>query len=328
MLAWQAHEHGPPSKVLRPDHVPEPSPPPGSVLIEVEAAALNFPDILLCKGTYQERPDFPFTPGLEVAGTVIDVNGDLSWVPGQRVIALTDPPRGGLAERVSVAGHQVWPVPEEMPACDAAALPIAYHTAHSALFRRARLSRGEVALIHGAAGGVGSAAVQLAKAGGATVIATCKSEAQLAFCRRQGADHAIDITVTDFADDVRELTGGRGADVVLDMVGGEVFDRSRKCIAFEGRLVSVGFAGGTIPTAPVNHVLLKNYSVVGLHWGLYRTRLPEMVTAEHAALMALYESGAIKPAIGAIVRFGDAPVAYRQLESSPAAGKIVLERTP
>jgi NADPH:quinone reductase len=328
MLAWQAHTHGLASQVLCLDEVPEPAAQPDSLLIEVEAAALNFPDILLCQGTYQERPDFPFTPGLEVVGTLVEVNGHPEWRPGQRVIALTDPPRGGLAERVSVTGSQILRIPDAMPAEHGAALPIAYHTAYSALFRRARLVPGEVVLVHGAAGGVGSAVIQLAKASRATVIATCKGVAHLAFCRQQGADLAVDSTVTDFTSAVRELTEGRGADVVIDMVGGEAFDRSRRCVAFEGRIVVVGFAGGNVPTAPLNHLLLKNYSVLGLHWGLYRMRLPDVVAAEHAALMALYESGAITPAIGAVAPFADAPTAYRQLESGPAPGKIVLRRTP
>jgi NADPH2:quinone reductase len=178
--------------------------------------------------------------------------------------------------------------------------------------------------VHAGAGGVGSAAIQLGKAAGATVIATAGSDEKTAVCRELGADHAINYKTQDFAEEVKGLTGGRGADVIFDPIGGDVFDRSTKCVAFEGRIVVVGFTSGRIPQAAANHVLVKNYSVVGLHWGLYTRRAPELLPAAQAALLDLYASGKIKPLISAHVPLADAPQALAMVAAGKSTGKVIL----
>ncbi|MEA2670146.1 MAG: NADPH:quinone reductase, partial [Chloroflexota bacterium] len=239
MRAWRAHELGEAADVLRLDDVVMPAPGQGEVLIEVEAAGLNFPDVLLLRGQYQERPPLPFIPGLEVAGRVV-ASGPGSKLPvGQRVAAIASPPRGGLAERVCVAAADVLPLPDGMPSPTAAAMLITYQTGYLALHRRALLRPGETLLVHGGAGGVGSAAIQLGCAAGARVIATASGAERAAVCRRLGADIAVDNAAADFVEVVKEVTRGRGADVVYDPVGGDVFDRSRRCVAFEGRILVI-----------------------------------------------------------------------------------------
>lgn len=327
MLAWRAHELGEPASVLRLEQVEEPAPAPGEVVVEVDAVGLNFPDVLLLRGQYQERPPLPFTPGLEVAGRVVAA-GSSRLRPGERVAAIASPPRGGLAERVCVPAADVLPVPDTMPAPVAAAMLITYGTAHLALHRRARIRPGETLLVHGGAGGVGSAAIQLGCAAGARVIATARGAERVEVCRRLGAEAAIDYSATDFVEAVKELTRGRGADVICDPVGGDVFDRSRRCVAFEGRILVIGFAAGRIPDAPANHVLVKNYSVVGVHWGLYRRLLPHVVPDIHEQLVDLHREGLIDPLIGAELRFGEAPQGIAMLAERRALGKIVVRRDP
>lgn len=323
MWAWRVHEFGDPHDVLRlEDDVPEPVAAVGDILVEVEAAALNFADVLLCQGRYQERPPLPFVPGFEVAGRVAAPG---AGVPeGTRIAGMCRFPHGGLAQRTVMSAADALPIPDGLPAISAAAMPITYLTAHAALHRRAGLRPGETLLVHAGAGGVGSAAVQLGKAAGARVIATAGGSAKLDLCRRLGADLAIDYRAGDFVAPVLEFTGGRGADVVVDSVGGEVFDRSRKAIAFEGRIVVVGFAGGTAAPAPTNHALVKNYSVVGLHWGLYRKHAPQVVAETHAAVMRLYSEGLIDPVVSEILAFRDVPAGLRQLYTRGTTGKLVV----
>jgi NADPH2:quinone reductase len=326
MRAWRAHELGEAADVLHLDDVVMPAPGQGEVLIEVEAAGLNFPDVLLLRGQYQERPPLPFTPGLEVAGRVV-ASGPGSKIPvGQRVVAIASPPRGGLAERVCVAAADVLPLPDGMPSPTAAAMLITYQTGYLALHRRALLRPGETLLVHGGAGGVGSAAIQLGCAAGARVIATASGAERAAVCRRLGADIAVDGTAADFVEVVKEVTRGRGADVVYDPVGGDVFDRSRRCVAFEGRILVIGFAGGRIPDVPTNHVLIKNYAVVGVHWGLYRRVLPHVVPDIHEHLVDLHREGLIDPLIGAELSFEEAPEGISMLAERRALGKIVVVR--
>jgi NADPH2:quinone reductase len=324
MRAWRAHSLGEPGEVLRLEDVEEPSPGPGEVVVEVEAVGLNFPDVLLLRGEYQERPPLPFTPGLEVAGTVVAAGASSRMRVGQRVAAIASPPRGGLAELVCVAAADALPVPDTMPAATAAAMLITYGTGHLALHRRAGLRPGETLLVHGGAGGVGSAAIQLGCAAGARVIATASGAERAEVCRRLGADAAIDNTAADFVEVVKELTRGRGADVIYDPVGGDVFDRSRRCVAFEGRILVIGFAGGRIAEAPTNHVLVKNYAVVGVHWGLYRRLLPHVVPEIHERLVDLHREGLIDPLIGAELSFSDAPEGITMLAERRALGKIII----
>ncbi len=206
--------------------------------------------------------------------------------PGQRVIALPALPRGGFAEQALASAADVFAVPDEMDDVTAAALPVTYQTGWFGLYHRAGLRDGETVLVHAGAGGVGSAAIQLAKARGARVIATAGGPDKVDLCRRLGADVAVDYRADDFVAVTNDVTDGRGADVIYDSVGGDTFDRSRRCIAFEGRIVVVGFAGGRIAEAPTNHLLVKNYGVLGLHWGGYRRLHPELVHRCHEELVA------------------------------------------
>ena len=324
MRAWRIHEPGDPKDVLKLEEVEEPKAGPGEVVVEVEAAALNFFDILLCQGKYQERPDPPFTPGAEVAGTVTETGDGATLRPGTRVLATPPLPNGGYAERV-VAPVQgsVFPIPEAMPYEKAAAMHIVYQTAYMGLHRRAGLAEGETVLVHAGAGGVGSAAIQVARAAGARVIATAGGPEKVRVCEELGAEISLDYREADFVDAVKEATGGRGADVIFDPVGGETFDRSRKCVAFEGRILVVGFASGKIPEAPASHALVKNYSVVGLHWGLYNKLMPELVADNHEALIDLYAQGKIDPLIYETIPFEEIPEALELLGSRKTYGKLV-----
>jgi NADPH2:quinone reductase len=319
MRAWQVHELGEPQDVLRLEDVPEPVAGPGMLRLRVDAVALNFPDVLLCRGTYQERPELPFTPGLEVCGTVLD--GPRA---GERVLAAPGLPRGGLADQVVVPEVGALPVPDDLPAPQAASMLITYQTGHVGLHRRARLQAGETLLVHAGAGGVGSAAIQLGKAAGARVIATAGGPDKVRVCEQLGADVAIDYLAEDFVAVVKDVTAGRGADVVYDSVGGDVFDRSRRCVAFEGRIVVVGFAGGRMAEAPTNHALVKNYSVVGLHWGLYRQHDPQLLGQTHAALLELWARRAIDPLVGTELPLEAAPEALTRLGDRRTVGKVVL----
>ena len=323
MRAWQVHELGDPWEVLKLEEVEEPEPGPGEVVVEVEAAALNFFDALLCRGEYQERPEIPFIPGGEAAGTIVAVGEGVDLEEGLRVIA-TPFPSGSYAEKVTVpAQGGVFPIPDDMPSEAAAALHVAYQSAFFGLHRRANLSEGETVLVHAGAGGVGSAAIQLAGATGARVISTAGGSEKVEICRELGAEIAVDYEEENFVDVVKEATEGRGADVIFDPVGGDVFDLSRKCVAFEGRIVVVGFAGGRIADAPTNHALVKNYSVVGLHWGLYNKLMPSVVQETHQALVRLYKEGLIDPLIYETIPFEDLPEALELLGSRKTYGKLV-----
>ena len=327
MRAWRVHELGDPETALKLEEVADPEAGPGEVVVAVEAAALNFFDILLCKGEYQERPDLPFIPGAEVAGTILEVGEEArGFEPGDRVLATPPLPYGGFAEKAAApAAGGVFAVPGSMPFEKAATLHIVYQTAHVGLHRRAGLKEGETVLVHAGAGGVGSAAIQVARAAGARVFATAGGPEKVETCRSLGAEVAIDYREDDFVEIVKSETKGRGADVVFDPVGGEVFDRSRRCVAFEGRLIVVGFASGNIPSAPANHALVKNYSVVGLHWGLYNKLMPEVVTETHSSLLGLYEGGKIDPLVHDTVPFEELPQALELLGGRKTRGKLVLK---
>ncbi|MCZ2860881.1 NADPH:quinone oxidoreductase family protein [Blastococcus sp. VKM Ac-2987] len=316
MRAWRVHELGDPSEVMSFDEVDEPTPGEGQVLVKVRAAALNFPDVLMAMGKYQEKPPLPYTPGVELCGEIVGT--------GQRVIGGPSGGPGAFAEYALMDAANAWPVPEGMSDEKAASLYLTYQTGHVGLHRRAHLQAGEHLLVHAGAGGVGTAAIQLGKAAGATVIATAGGARKTEICRELGADHVIDYTTEDFVPIVKEITGGRGADVVYDPVGGEVFDKSRKCIAFEGRIVVVGFTSGTIPHAPTNHLLVKNYSVVGLHWGLYKKMDPSVISEVHEDLTRLVRDGSVDPLVGAALPLDQAPQALARLASRDTVGKVVL----
>jgi NADPH2:quinone reductase len=315
MRAWRVHELGEPSAMTL-DEVPVPTPGNGQLLVRVRAAALNFPDVLMAAGLYQERPALPYIPGIELCG---EVEGT-----GRRVLGAPSGGPGAFAEYALMDADRAWPVPEGMPDEKAAALYLTYQTGHVGLHRRAHLQPGEWLLVHAGAGGVGSAAIQLGKAAGARVVATAGGPEKVQICRDLGADHVVDYTADDFVAVVEDVTGGHGADVVYDPVGGDVFDRSRKCIAFEGRLVVVGFTSGRIPEVPASHVLVKNYSVVGLHWGLYRQHDPAVFGLVHEELTRLYEHGRIDPLVSQVLPLEEAPRALGALAGRRTVGKVVL----
>jgi NADPH:quinone reductase len=325
MRAWQVQELGEPRDVLVLDEVPEPEPEPGQVLVRVRAAAANFPDVLMCRGGYQVRPPLPFTPGIELSGEIVAIGvGVTGLAIGDRVLGGSALPSGGYAEYAVMNADNVFQAPLGLDDAEAAAFFITYQTGWFGLHRRARLAAGETLLVHAAAGGVGSGAVQLGKAAGARVIGVAGGERKAEVARALGADVVVDRLSQDFVEVVKEVTGGRGADVIYDPVGGETYTRSTKCIAFEGRILVVGFAGGQIPSAPLNHVLLKNYSVVGLHWGLYQTRDPQAVRDCHVQLGKLVADGLIRPLIGERLGLDDVPGGLQRLADGATTGRLVF----
>lgn len=322
MRIWQVTHYGEPEEMAW-NEVEPPVPAEGEVLIRNRACGLNFFDLLQCQGKYQARPAFPFTIGAEVAGTVAGLGpGASGFEPGQRVLAL--PRGGGFAEYTPAKASRVFPIPDTLSFEEAAALPVVYQTSLFALEHRARLQRGEWLLVHAGASGVGAAAIQLGKAMGATVIATAGSPAKLAFCRAQGADHALDYRTGAWVDAVKEIAGKRGVDVIYDPVGGDVFDLSTKVIAPDGRLLVVGFASGRIPTLAANRALLKNMSLVGVFWGRHCDEHPGYMASLHAKLMDFQAAGSIRPQVGASYPLAEAPQGIRDLANRKIAGKAVL----
>ncbi|WP_098017164.1 NADPH:quinone oxidoreductase family protein [Streptomyces sp. b62] len=315
MQAWRVHRNGEPGEVMRLEETDRPTPGDGQVLVEVRAANVNFPDALLCRGQYQVRPPLPFTPGVEVCGTTED---------GRRVLATPALPHGGFADYVVADEAALLPAPDALDDAEAAALHIGYQTGWFGLHRRAHLQPGETLLVHAAAGGVGSAAVQLGKAAGAQVIGVVGGPDKAAVARELGCDLVIDRRSEDIVAAVKEATGGRGADVVYDPVGGDAYAKSTKCVAFEGRILVVGFASGVIPTPALNHALVKNYSVVGLHWGLYNTKDPAAVRACHEELAKLAEQGIVKPLISERVAMAGAADAVQRVADGTSTGRIVV----
>ncbi|WP_327673799.1 NADPH:quinone oxidoreductase family protein [Kitasatospora sp. NBC_00458] len=323
MRAWQVTEPGEPRDVLRlAEDVPRPVPGPGQLLVRVRAAAVNFPDALMARGQYQVRPPLPFTPGVELCGEVVDGAGP--WRPGERVIGTPLLPHGAFAEYALLDAAAAFPAPAALDDAEAAALHIGHQTAWFALHRRAALRPGETLLVHAAAGGVGSAAVQLGRAAGARVIAVVGGPGKAAAARGSGADLVIDRTAEDFVAAVKEATGGRGADVVFDPVGGEAYTGSTRCVAFEGRIVVVGFAGGRIPEPPLSHALVKNYTILGLHWGLYNTHDPQAVRAAHEELTALAADGAVRPVVSARLPLTAAAEAVQRVADGTTTGRLVV----
>ena len=326
MKAWVVRQLGGP-ETMRFEEFAEGEPADGMVRISLRASAINYFDSLMISGQYQTKPDLPFVPGSEISGVVINAPAGSGFQPGDRVMALVDNvglTRGGYAEVADAAPGSVAPMPAKMGFDEAAAFTLIFQTGWFGLHRRANLKAGETLLVHAGAGGVGSAAIQLGKAAGAIVIATAGSDEKVEVCRELGADHAINYKTQDFVEEVKKITGGRGADVVYDPVGGDVYDRSTKCIAFEGRIVIVGFTSGRIPQAATNHVLVKNYSVVGLHWGLYSKRAPELIPLATKALFELYEAGKIKPYVSTRLPLSEAPRALTSVAGGKSTGKVIL----
>ncbi len=305
------------------DEIPIPEPGPNEVRIRNHAAALNFFDILQIQGKYQVRPPFPFTAGAEVSGIVDAVGVEVKHVfPGDPVTAMTH--NGAFAEYSLAAANRTFHIIAGMDFPEAAAMPIVYHTSYFALHRRAALAHREWLLVHAGASGVGMSAIQIGKAYGAQVIATAGSRAKLDFCLAQGADHALSYTDTAWVDRVKEITGGRGADVVYDPVGGDIFDLSTRCMAGEGRILVIGFASGCIPSVPANRILLKDISIVGVHWGGYVQQHPEFLGHTHEVLTAMYLGGQIHPVVGKAFRLDEVPAGLRELAGRKILGKAVV----
>ncbi|MFG3196781.1 NADPH:quinone oxidoreductase family protein [Streptomyces sp. NPDC048208] len=315
MQAWQVRENGEPREVMRLAEVERPTPGEGQVLLRVRAANVNFPDALLCRGQYQIRPPLPFTPGVEICGETED---------GRRVIANPALPYGGFAEYALADARALLPAPEALDDAEAAALHIGYQTGWFGLHRRAHLEAGETLLVHAAAGGVGSAAVQLGKAAGARVIGVVGGADKAAVARELGCDVVVDRRAEDVVATVKEATGGKGADVIYDPVGGDAYAQSAKLVAFEGRIVVVGFASGSIPSPALNHALVKNYSILGLHWGLYNTKNPKLVLRCHEELTELAARGAIKPLISERVPLAGAADAVQRVADGVTTGRIAV----
>jgi NADPH2:quinone reductase len=326
LRAWQVCEFGLFRDKLELVEVPRPVPEKDSALVRVRAAGVNFPDTLVIAGTYQVRPKLPFTPGFELVGDVVQLGADCRGVnEGDRVICWTD--LGAFKEFVSVPSGHMFRVPPSMTDAEAAVFLISYQTAFLSLVHRAKLTAGEVLLVHAGAGAVGSAAIQLGKVFGATVIATTSSSRKEAICRELGADHTVNYSSLDFVEEVRRVTVTRGANVIVDPVGGEIFERSLKCIASEGRLMPIGFTSGNIPSLGVNRILLKNISVVGFYWGQYWKDDPSLIHATQVKLNSLYEQGVIRPLIGKVFKMDELPNALASLHDRTNYGKHIIMMT-
>lgn len=294
---------------------------PGTVRVRLRAASVNFPDILMIQGKYQYKPELPFVPGMEGAGDVIDVGeGVRGLTIGDKVVVGAK--QGCFAEEVVVPAASVRRLPHRFSYSQGAAYPAAYLTAYVALVRRGGLQAGETLLVHGAAGGVGLAAVDLGKNLGATVIATASTPEKRKFLSDYGADHVLE--PKGFREAVKSLTSGRGADVIYDPVGGDVFDESVRCIAFDGRLLVIGFASGRIPSINANMPLIKGFSVVGVRAGEYGRQFPERGAQNLAAISQFAESGRIRPHVCAEFPLAQARQAMALLESRRAIGKVVV----
>jgi NADPH2:quinone reductase len=330
MRAWQVTKAGRPADVLRlATDAAAPEPRPGTVLLDVTAAGIGLPDALMCRGSYMLTPGrLPFTPGQEVVGRVVAWGEQVEGRNvGDRVMAVTSffTGDGGFAERCLVLDDFCLPVPEGMSDAEAAGFVIPFHTAYVALVTRGRVEPGETLLVAGAAGGTGMAAVQLGKALGARVIATAGGPEKAAFCRELGADLVIDYRANDIAEAVREATGGRGADVVFDPVGGDVFTAATRSIAPEGRILAVGFASGSWGRVETAHLVSGNYSVVGVIPTHYDRAYKERAQAD---LVAWWRAGKLWPRIDALVPFPQLPEALERLLAGGVTGKLALAVDP
>lgn len=296
----------------------------GQLLVKVHACGINFADVLFCRGGYQWQPALPFTPGLEVCGQVVDTAGGCEALLGTRVAGPTVLPNGGLAEFCVVPVSQVHRVPSRMTHAQAAAFTISYETAWFALFDRANAQTGESVLIHAGAGALGAAAIQLARAAGLKTYVTAGGPEKVRVCRELGADVAIDYLTENFVDVIKQATAGRGVDVVLDSVGGQVFSDSVRVIANRGRVVVVGFSSGEIASLPVNRLLLKNCSVMGMQVDWFRSNDPAAARRCREHLAELIERGAIQPRVGREFDFEFAPQALLAMANRATIGKPVV----
>ena len=322
MRAVLCRELGPPEN-LKLEDVPPPEPGEGQVTIAVSAAGVNFADTLIIAGKYQDKPPLPFSPGLEAAGIVAKVGPGVTGLKeGDRVMSMLG--YGGYAEEALAPAAGTLKIPDSMDFVDAASFPVAYGTSHLGLRRRGNLKAGETLLVHGAAGGVGLTAVQIGRVVGAEVIGTARGRDKLDIAAANGAKHVIDYSEEDIRERVLEITGKRGADVIYDPVGGDVFDASLRCIAWEGRILVIGFAAGRIPQVPANYLLVKNCAAVGVFWGAYMRRDPSVVRESFEELFGWYDDGLLKPHVSATFDLEEVPDAMQMLLSRKSTGKIVV----
>ena len=313
-----------PAENLVLEEIASPEAKKNEVLLQVHAAGVNFPDTLIIEGKYQFKPPFPFSPGGEAAGVLTAVGEKVSHLKvGDRVMALTG--WGSFAEEVAVPGYNVMPIPASMDFASAAAFGMTYGTSMHALKQRANLQPGETLLVLGASGGVGLAAVEIGKAMGAKVIAAASSAEKLEVAKAAGADELINYSESNLKDEVKRLTGGQGADVIYDPVGGDLFDAAIRSIAWNGRLLVVGFASGRIPELPVNLTLLKGAAVVGVFWGSFAQRQPQDNAANFQQLFAWHAEGKLKPLVSQTFPLEQAAEAINTLGQRKAVGKVVVQ---
>ena len=323
MRAWVVSGKGQPGEVIRPVERAVPEPGPGEALIKVGAAGLGLPDVLMCRGKYAMSPPQPFVPGQEVAGEVVAVGENCNCSVGDRVMGVTAfyQGHGSFADYCIAPDFSLYPLPDGMDDCQAAGFTIPYHTAWVGLVERGSLAAGEVLLVHGAAGGSGAAAIRLGKALGATVIATASSSEKTDYAAVQGADHCVNYADTDFVAAVNALTGGAGADVVYDPVGGETFERSLACIASGGRLLAIGYASGRWGVADGRTLVARNASSIGVYVGAYGH---EQMQTFHSALLALVAGGRLDPAPEAVIDFDALGEHLARLAERRILGKVVM----
>lgn len=323
--AWQVTELGLPWDVCELNEVAAPEPGAGQVRIDVEATDVNFADILQCQGQYQVRIPTPFTPGMSAGGTIAAVGEGVDLAIGQRVIGMTYGGNGGFGDTAIMRAADVTSVPDDVPAATAVAGHVIYGTSWFALHRRGQLQPGETVLVLAAAGGVGSSAVQMSKVHGCRVIAAAGGPEKKQICLDLGADVAIDYRNEDLYERVKAETDGRGVDVVYDPVGGEYFDIARRLVAWEGRLLVVGFASGQVPSAPANHVLVKNYSVVGVHMGGYRDVDPAPLKQCYDEIYPMLADGRLDPLVSQTVGFDGIGQAMQDLYERRTTGRVIFD---
>ena len=323
MKAVVCEKYGPPDSLVIKD-LPSPRAGKGEVVVSVKAASLNFPDVLIIENKYQFKPPLPFSPGSELAGVIKEVGEGVSdWRAGDRVMAFTT--YGAFAEEVKVETSRLARIPAKMTFEEAAAFVLTYGTSDHALRDRAALAAGETLLVLGAAGGVGLAAIEIAKALGARVIACASSDEKLAVCREHGADETINYASEDLRERLKAVTGGRGPDVVYDPVGGPYTEAAFRSIAWRGRLLVVGFAAGDIPKLPLNLALLKGASVVGVFWGDFGRREPKKFAESLRQIATWYEQGKLRPHVSQTFPLAQAAEALKLMAARKVKGKVVLK---
>ncbi len=322
MKAALCKQYGPPRSLVV-EEIEAPEPGPGEVKVRVHACGVNFPDILMMAGKYQSKPDMPFSPGGEVSGQIVGIGDGVEGLQtGQRILGMAG--HGGMAEEICLPAVAVVPIPENMDYETAAGFILTYGTSYHALKQRARLQPGETLLVLGAAGGVGLAAVELGRLMGARVIAAASTAEKLELAGEYGATEFINYTTENLKDRVKELTGGRGADVIYDPVGGELFDQCMRSIAWKGRVLVIGFASGEIPKVPVNLALLKGCEIVGVFWGAFTQREPEAHRENTRELLEFVAAGKLKPHISATFPLEQAGEALAVLAERKALGKVIV----